>query len=50
LISAIATAMADPCCQSLAGAQARFPESHAGLRAVAAIINFGADSERKHRH
>src|SRR6267142_2122630 len=45
------TAMADPCCQSLAAAQARFPESQGGWRGDGALTSLTATrlgSARKH--
>src|SRR6267154_4259038 len=50
-IQGILTAMADPCCQSLAAAQARFPESQGGWRGDGALTSFTATrlgSSREH--
>src|SRR5438874_5762927 len=46
-VSAISTAATDPCCQSLAAAQARFGKSPAGLRHDAATASFAVRGERE---
>src|SRR5882757_8960919 len=48
LISAISRAIADPCCQSLAAAQARFPDSQAGLRDATVITSCTTGRVREH--